>query len=871
MLHFSPFKTWTIIATVIIGIIFAMPNFFSKEDAAKAPSFVPSSQLNLGLDLQGGSHLLLQMNTKELLEQTLESLRVEVRSKVAEARYEGKRLHRKRPRIVKDQEVQIRITKTEHVAAAMEKLRELRQPLAGLNFASGAAYNLDIIEGEDGLITVKPTEQAVNQRVETAITSSIEVIRRRIDALGTTEPTIQRQGFDRILVQVPGLKDPKTLKDRLKNVAKLSFHLLDHTMSARDAQLNGVPIGSELVEDKDRPGQFLLLRSEVLLSGADLKYARPGRDTQNGNQPIIEFGFNGSGAKLFAEITRKNLKKPFAIVLDKGTDKATGKRDRQVITAPVIQTPILTGQGQISGSFTPQETGELSLLLKSGSLAASMEIVEERTVGASLGQDSIEAGKIASILGLVAVVVFILATYGLFGVFANLALFVNLALIVGALSLLQATLTLPGIAGIVLTIGMAVDANVLIFERIKEEIRSGKTTITAIDTGYSRAFGTILDANITTFIAAAILFLLGSGPIQGFAVTLAIGIVTSVFTACTFTRFIVAKWLGRQPSRTVKAPINGLNFIPHGTKINFQGFRKIAMVISGALVILSGVLFFGNGLNYGIDFKGGVLVEVGTKDNSPVDLAKLRSQVNGLGLGEVQVQSFGKEEHALIKVESPDSKEDGAAQKVVDKVHSTLEGEYDFRRDEVVGPTVSGELKQDGAIAVIIAIICVLIYIWARFEWQFSLGAVVALMHDVILTIGIFSLLGLEFGLSIVAALLTIVGYSLNDTVVVYDRIRENLRKYKKKPLVDVLNLSINETLSRTILTSVTTLLALMALYIFGGEVLRGFIFAMIWGVLVGTYSSVFIASPILLVLGVKRDWSAEGSKTNDNAATASV
>ena len=866
MLHFSPFQKWLVIIISVLGFVFASPNLFNKETLNNAPSFLPKSQLNLGLDLRGGSHLLLEMNSSELLEDWLEDVRSQVRKKVAEVRVDGKKIRRKRPRVVGDH-VEIRISNPEHVDAAIEKLREIVQPVTNSVFGGTSNNNLEIVKGEAGLIKVNPTEAAIKQRVDSAISGAIETIRRRIDALGTTEPVIQRQGRSRILVQVPGFNDPVKLKEVIGDPAKLTFQLVDTNTTVEDAIKNGAPPGSELVDDAENAGIKYLLKKQVIVSGKELDYVRPERDQQT-SRPVIAFGFNTSGAGKFARTTKNNVGRPFAIVLD--TLDKDQNRVRKVLSAPVIQEPILTGQGQISGNFTHEETSRLSLLLRSGSLEASLKIIEERTVGPSLGEDSINAGKIAAIIGLVGVVIFILVTYGLFGVFANVALLINLSLIVGALSMLQATLTLPGIAGIVLTIGMAVDANVLIFERIKEELRNGKNTVNAIDTGYSRAFGTILDANITTFIAAAILFLLGSGPIQGFAVTLAIGIITSVFTACTVTRLMVVTWLQMQKKRSTELPIQGFKILPEGTKISFLSMRQMFLVLSGVLVLFSAAMFFSKGLNYGIDFRGGILVEVASKDKSPIDISSLRNQVSGLGLGEVQVQKFGEDWDALIKVERQEGG-DTAQQQALLKIRNALGSSVDYRREEVVGPTVSEELKESGTIAVLTAIFCVLIYIWFRFEWQFSIGAVAALIHDVILTIGIFSLLNLEFGLSIVAALLTIVGYSLNDTVVVFDRVRENLRKYKKMDITKLLDLSINETLSRTILTSVTTLIALLALYIFGGEVLRSFIFAMIWGVLIGTYSSIFIASPVLMMFGVKRDWSGLGGPKPRQSVQASA
>ena len=540
-------------AVVIIGLVLATPNLFNKQTLEGAPGWLPKNQLNLGLDLRGGSHLLLKMNVEELLEDWLKTVQGQARQKVAEVKVDGKRIRRKRPKIV-DATVVVRVLNAAHTEAAVKKLRELVQPLSGNSvFATTGSVNLQVTQKDGGIIVIAPTEAAIKQRLDAAISAAIETLRRRIDPDGVAEPIIQRQGTDRILVQVPGFNDPQELKRRIGKTAKLTFQLVNEEMSASQAEREGVPIGYELVDDREIPGMKHLLNTKVEVSGDEIDFARGERNHET-RDPVIAFGFNVSGARKFANITQSNIGKRFAIVLDNGVDE-NGKRDRKVISAPTIQSAILQGQGIITGRFTMQEVNDLALLIKSGSLAASLQIIEEQTVGPTLGKDSIEAGQFASIIGLIAVVIFILVAYGLFGVFANIARAVNLILIVAALSVTQATLTLPGIAGIVLTIGMAVDANVLIFERIREELRAGKSVIAAIDTGYSKALGTILHANITTLIAAAILYFLGSGPIQGFAVTLSIGIATSVFTAFFVTRLMVATWLRMQNTRNLQAPI----------------------------------------------------------------------------------------------------------------------------------------------------------------------------------------------------------------------------------------------------------------------------------------------------------------------------
>jgi protein-export membrane protein SecD len=529
MLHFARWKIILVLLISLCGLIVALPNLFSAKTLEALPSWVPHKQINLGLDLQGGAHLLYQMDEKELVQDWLKNIRGDVRDTLRKARigYSGLRISEP------TKTVGVRIRDEANIDKAFTALRDISIPLSGsLVFAGQQGNTLDVKRGDGGQISLAITEQGLFQRIGAAIEASIETVRRRIDAFGTTEPTIQRQGRDRILVQVPGIKDVSRLKALVGETGKLEFRMVDTTSSVQMAQQSGrAPPGTELVPSEDGFSSNYLLKSRAIVGGESLVDAQPGFD-QRTNEPVVTFRFDTGGARRFGRATQANVGRPFAIVLD-----------NKVISAPVIREPILGGTGQISGNFTVQQANDLSVLLRSGALPAKLTILEERTVGASLGADSIAAGKIAALLGLAAVVAFILVSYGLFGIFANLALAVNIALIVGVLSLLQATLTLPGIAGIVLTIGMAVDANVLIFERVREESRAGKSVIASIDSGYSRALGTILDANITTFIAALVLFWLGSGPIRGFAITLSIGIITSVFTAFTLTRLMVAMWV----------------------------------------------------------------------------------------------------------------------------------------------------------------------------------------------------------------------------------------------------------------------------------------------------------------------------------------
>jgi protein-export membrane protein SecD len=553
MLHFSRWQTILILFLSVFGLAYALPNLVPTMRDLPYP--LPSKTLHLGLDLQGGSHLLYEMNASEIEEGWLDKIRDDALGKLRAARpriaYSGV--------VIKKTQglVQVRIRKPEQYERAYKTLRTLIQGLQGNVFMGAGASDLVVERNENKTtIVLKPTVEALNQRIDSAIGTSIETIRRRIDQLGTTEPNIQRQGRTRILVQVPGFDDPKKLKAIVGKTAKLSFHQVRIDKTAEEAKRTGRPPGTVIIKaDKnDRYASAYLLVKRAIVAGEDLVDAQPGFD-QRSNEPIVSFRFNTAGARRFGKYTKDHVGEPFAIVIDNGIDETTKKRDIHVISAPVIREPILGGSGQISGNFTIDEVNELSILLRSGALPATLTPIEERSVGASLGADSVAAGKMASVIGLVGVIVFTIVVYGLFGVFAVMALIVNLCLLIAVLSILQATLTLPGIAGIVLTVGMAVDANVLIYERIKEEVRAGKTAINAIDTGYTRAFGTILDANITTFIAAFILFLLGSGPVRGFAVTLSIGILTSVFTAFVLTRLIITFWLHKKKSRNLELPL----------------------------------------------------------------------------------------------------------------------------------------------------------------------------------------------------------------------------------------------------------------------------------------------------------------------------
>ena len=526
MLNFSKAKALAVWLVCAFGVLFTLPNFIPQ---GTLPDWVPQRHVNLGLDLQGGSYLLLEVDleagVRERLEGTLDSVRAAFRA--AGIRYTDL--------TVRNRGVEVRLNAPSQSDTARQALKDLLAP-----GANGPEF---VLSSDNGLLRLPLTEAAITAKAARAVEQSIEIVRRRIDETGVNEPVIARQGSNRILIQLPGVADPSRIKRLLGQTAKMTFHLLEDDGRAAGSP---PPPGAEWLPSSDPAsrGQRYLVRKKVEVDGATLRDARPGPDQQSASW-VVSFEFDAVGARRFADVTTRNVGRPFAIVLD-------GK----VISAPVIREPIMGGSGIISGKFTVQAANDLALLLRAGALPAPMNVLEERTVGPDLGADSIRAGAIASGVGLVLVMLFMVAGYGLFGWFANVALIVNLVLLMALLSVLGATLTLPGIAGIVLTMGMAVDANVLIYERMREEYRNGRTLINAMQAGFERALVTILDSNLTTLLAAGLLFWFGAGPIRGFAVTLTLGLFTSMFTAVMVTRLLLVLWIKR--ARPKHLPIEGI-------------------------------------------------------------------------------------------------------------------------------------------------------------------------------------------------------------------------------------------------------------------------------------------------------------------------
>ena len=493
MLYFSRWKALATLLTALFICALAAPNFLPEKTLRSLPKWA-QRHIVLGLDLQGGSHILLEVDINDVRKQKAESLRDDVRNSLRNARvgYTGL--------AIRDLSVEVRIREESDFQAALTKLRELSQPLGGLLSTTGQR-SVDVVDAGNRVIRLTITPPAITERVRQVVEQAIQIVERRINEIGTVEPLIQRQGVDRILVQVPGVDNPTRILDLLGRTAKLTFRLVDPSVSPEQALQGRVPPESDLLYGPQKDGKPpYVIEKRIMVTGEELTDAQPGFD-QRTSEPIVTFKFNINGARRFAQVTQENVGRPFAIVLD-----------NEVISAPVIREPILGGSGQISGNFTIEQANDLAVLLRAGALPARLTPIEQRVVGAGLGQDSIANGTRASYFGAALVVLSMFLIYGKFGLVANIAVAINVAMIFGVLSLLNATLTLPGIIGIVLTIGIAVDSNVLIYERIREEVRSGRTAIAAIDAGFTRALATILDSNITTFIAAAVLFFIGTGP-----------------------------------------------------------------------------------------------------------------------------------------------------------------------------------------------------------------------------------------------------------------------------------------------------------------------------------------------------------------------
>jgi protein-export membrane protein, SecD/SecF family/protein-export membrane protein SecF/protein-export membrane protein SecD len=708
------------------------------------------------------------------------------------------------------------------------------------------ALGLDIQGGTSFLIRLKPGEKQINKAM---LDQAVEVIRKRVDYFGASEPIISPVGNDRILVQIPGLDTAKIqeARDQLSRVAKLEFRLVYPDNGER---LRAIDAGKEVIPPEYRievykyasdgaamknefgetiPGtqkpkeERLLVKKKADLGGDRVS----GSNAYYGNEGwTVQLKFDSEGAKKFGQITEQYKGHRFAIVLD-----------GVIQSAPVIRDAIYGGDAVITGRFTEEEARGLASVLENP-LQTPVSIEEERSVSPTLGMDSIRASILAGLVGLVITLVCVAIYYKIPGLVANFTLIINLILLIGALTMFRFVLTLPGIAGIILTIGLSVDASVLIYERLREEMALGKSLKVAMKAAYEKAFSSIFDANVTTLITAAILFWKASGPVKGFAIALTLGILASLFTALIVGRNFLGWFVdtGRLNRISMLHLISSKN-------INFLGKGFIACMCSLALLLAGAMSFYVRGdRNFGVDFRGGDLVTMSAPNK--IDIGQVREALKPIGFADASIQESAQGGKSYITVRTPLNTSDKVEKQIIQTMPNAG---FKVEGSERVGALVGGELAKNSLIALGLGILGILIFVTFRFELSFAVGAIVALLHDVLITVGMFSLLGRELTLTMVGAVLTIAGYSINDTIVVYDRIREGLASGRRGTIEQIMNESINQTLSRTILTSTVTLIAIVCLFLFGGAVLRDFSLAIIIGVVVGTYSSIFIASPIVL------------------------
>ena len=769
-----------LMALLLLGFVLltALPNMLPNSFL---PSFLHPQNapgIELGLDLQGGSYLLLHANTEELIEKHYENLN---ESLFAEFKERNVRLKTS----IDNDGLLIAPYKSADFKSAKGLVTEV---LATSSLGYG-------VKESEGQIRVTLTQISEAQLVSDALDKSVDVVRRRLDESGLVEPSIQRQGDESIVVQMPGVENPSDIKALLGTTAQLNFHWLAVNSSSVQSHAPAVVMAGERIKD------------------AQLAF------NQQSGEPVVNFSLDTIGAKQFAQLTQQNIGRPLAIVLD-----------NEVLTAPVIRSAITTGSGEISGQFSTQEASQLALMLRAGALPVELNVVEERTVGPTLGGDSIQSGFASGVFGAALVVAFLLAAYGKWGLVAVANLALSLGVMYSLLSLLGATLTLPGIAGIVLTLGMAVDANILIFERIREnanrKVRGG------IRSGFQKAMATIVDSNLTTLIAVSLLFLMGSGPVRGFAVTIGLGIVSTLLVTWVFSQWAINRFFTEFP-------------IKHSTGFSARSVNFILPrmgVLSSVLVMLVVALLGVFGFTFGIDFTGGAQLELAFSGDANL----LRQQVSEVLQMPVAVQEFGA--HYLASIPS------GVDPSILqNSVNQLINQGVEVLRVEMVGGKVSEGFIESGVLAVLLAAAGMLTYLWVRFESHFAWAATLAVAFDVLVTLGYFSLFKLEFNLTAIAALLALIGYSMNDKVVIFDRVRELLRE-GEGALAEKVNEAILSTFRRTVLTSLTTILALAPMVWLGGAAVQSFAEPMMFGVFIGTLSTMFVAAPMLLKLGLRRE-----------------
>ncbi len=806
--------------------------------------YLTSPGLQEGLDLQGGMHIVLKVDLEKAIENALNFSTDHLKNQLKEQQLTVVEMPSGSPHKVlftlpnKSSLAQIEAIITEDFSDLQPEVKQ---------------------EGDFPRIFLTLKQKRIDFINEKAVDQALEIIRNRIDQFGVSEPVIVRQGNDEIIVQLPGIKDKSNAKNLLGETAQLEFKLVDRAASSaiiplveqakaagkyrdgEDRQIINDLLRHQLPEDtaiyfekeiiaETGVTRFtpLVLKEQVLMTGETVADAQV-RIGGNFNEPYVSLDLTGTGQKIFADITGDNINERLAIVLD-----------GNVRSAPNIKSKIRGGSAMIEGNFTFEDATSLAIVLRVGALPAPVDIVQEMTVGASLGQDSIDRGINSGLLGTALVFLFMIVYYRLSGLIANFALLLNILFVFTGLAALQATLTLPGIAGIILSIGMAVDSNVLIFERMREEFGLGKSPRAGIQGGYDKAFWTIVDSQVTTLITAMALFLFGTGPIKGFAVTLSLGVTFNLFTTLFASRLVYDFMYAK---RLLK-PIKFCEAFKQ-PNIDFMGLRKITFTISGILVLVglfSGMQIMRGQGNLGVDFAGGAMLQY--KADKSFDLTDVRTV-----LKDYDLQPVPSENRLIVKIKRS-AEVVGNEADVVTQLMTDQLGHYNWvlESQSEIGSSVSSMLQTKALQAIFISLLGVICYLALRFDIRFGVAAALATFHDVIVVLGLCYLLNIEITLLIVTALLTLAGYSLNDSVVVFDRIRENMRKEDAPDFRTTLNLSINQVMSRTFVTSLTSAMVMAALFFLGGTVIHNFSFALLAGIIVGTYSSIFIASPILYI-----------------------
>ncbi len=840
MTRFS-FRGLVYALVILLGLLSAAPNILPDSMRQHVPQWYSQHTLSLGLDLQGGSHLLLEADTDALFARQLDTYSSALFSDLREQNIRYVK-HASKQGL----SVQFTLSNPDDFYKVKQRASEVAVQSDGssalLLTQQGTAPKGNAPKGisqKGNVIVLELTEEYQAAVVKDAINRSLEVVRKRLDETGLTEPSVTRQGSDAILVQMPGISDPANVKALLGTTAQMRFHW--------QAQANN----SESFIRADINDRQYLLEKHVALEGEHITDAAAVFSPET-SQPVVTFRLDNEGARQFATMTKNNIGRVLAVVLDD-----------TVVTAPVINSVIPGGRGEITGSFTMSEAQDVALMLRTGALPVPLHIIEERTVGPDLGSDAIETGVKSGIAGALGVLVFMLAIYGRWGAIASVALTVNMALVFGVLTLFGATLTLPGIAGLILTMGMAVDANILINERIREETKKGRPAGSALKIGFEKAFGTIVDSNFTTLIAVSLLFVFGSGPVKGFAVTIAIGLITSLFTSVALTKLLMQRATKKHQREPINLSSPLLTMADKLGPFNFLKSKKLALSVSLILTLCSMALFFKPGLQYGVDFTGGTMMEISAPQLST---EQLRTVLKEHHFEDIAIQEYGAKNQYLLR--APVSEQSntvpitgadtvatqGSNIEVLKQVIQDADSTVVFNKVDVVGPKVSDGFADLSILALLIAGGGMLAYLWLQFEAHFATAALLTVLLDLTKTIGFIALTGIEFNLTAVAALLALIGYSINDKVVVLDRVRELLRISPERSLADIINEAVNSTLSRTVFTSLTTLLALLPMALVGGDAVSSFAVPMVFAVVIGTSSTLFITSSLLHMLGKRRE-----------------